>query len=75
MEREQSKCGSFSGCKKLNDIEQNEFAFSKLTEEQRRIIEDYIACILTTQYRVAALSYVAGGRDTYRMLKELDLLK
>lgn len=46
-----------------------------ITEEQRRIIEDYIACILTTQYRVAALSYVAGGRDTYRMLKELDLLK
>lgn len=47
----------------------------ELTQEQRRIIEDYVACIQTTQYRVAALSYVAGGRDAYRLMKKLDLLK
>ncbi len=46
-----------------------------LTEAQRRIIEDYIACIVTTQYRAAALSYVAGARDCFRALKEMDLLK
>jgi len=46
-----------------------------LTEEQRRTMEDYIACIVTTQHRAAALSYVAGARDCFRALKEMDLLK
>lgn len=46
-----------------------------LTQGQRAIIEDYIACIVTTQYRAAALSYVAGCRDAYHILKQMDLLK
>lgn len=46
-----------------------------LTQQQRIIIQDYIACIQTTGNRYGDISYMAGVRDAVRMFFDLDLLK
>lgn len=46
-----------------------------LTQEQRRLINDYIACGETAYARAADLCYMAGIRDAVLLLKEMGLLK
>lgn len=46
-----------------------------LTTEQRRIIDDYIACIFSTNCRVSDISYMVGIRDAILFLNQVGLLK
>lgn len=38
------------------------------------MIDDYVACIQTTDARYADISYMAGLEDAIRLLKFLDLI-
>ncbi len=46
-----------------------------LTNEQRKVINDYVACILTSNHRYADISYMCGVRDTVSILVSLGLIK
>lgn len=46
-----------------------------LTREQRLLINDYMACASTANHRYAAISYIAGIKDTVRILVSLGLVK
>ncbi|MCI9337909.1 MAG: hypothetical protein HFH93_10305 [Lachnospiraceae bacterium] len=46
-----------------------------LPKEQRMFLNDYIACMKTADRRYADISYVAGIKDTIRMLSCMGLLK
>lgn len=46
-----------------------------LGETDKKLIDDYTACLQTVDQRNADLSYIAGVRDTVRLLHSLDLLK
>jgi hypothetical protein len=39
------------------------------------VINDYIACTATVNHRYADISYMAGIRDTVKMLVSLGLIK
>lgn len=45
-----------------------------LGETDKKLIDDYTACLQTVDQRNADLSYIAGVRDTVRLLHSLDLL-
>ena len=64
----------------LNDIkDENELAQRyenlDLTKGQRQVINDYVACILTSNHRYADISYMCGVRDTVSILVSLGLIK
>lgn len=46
-----------------------------LTEEQKNIFEDYIACIMSANERACNLSYLVGARNTIQFLSEVNALK
>ena len=46
-----------------------------LTKEQRKLINDYIACTLSSNQRYADISYMCGIKDTVSMLVSLGLIK
>ena len=46
-----------------------------LFRRQRMVINDYIACTATVNHRYADISYMAGIRDTVKMLVSLGLIK
>ena len=46
-----------------------------LTEEQESVIDHYLDCMKTCNHRYADVSYMAGIRDTVRLLVSLNLLK
>ncbi len=46
-----------------------------LPRKQRMLINDYIACTATVHDRYADISYMAGIKDTVRVIDELGLLK
>lgn len=54
---------------------EGKYAALELPEEARRIIDDYIACLQTSDSRYADISYMAGIEDTIKLLKFLDLIK
>ena len=61
-------------CKDLRELE-DRYDMLEITEEQRRIIDDYVACIMSTNCRVCDISYMAGIRDTVLLLNQMGLLK
>lgn len=56
------------------DLEQR-YMNLDLTENQRMIINDYIACMKTANGRYSDISYMAGIKDTVTMFIYLGLLK
>lgn len=46
-----------------------------LSKQERILINDYIACIQTTNARAVELAYIAGIRDIIKFLNGLGLLK
>lgn len=46
-----------------------------LTKEQKKVINDYAACILSSNQRYADISYMCGIKDTVSMLVSLKLIK
>ncbi len=46
-----------------------------LTKEQRKLINDYIACTLSSNQRYADISYMCGIKDTVSILVSLGLIK
>ena len=46
-----------------------------LMHKHRSVIEDYIDCLLSTQYRASNISYMAGIKDTLLFLNQVGLLK
>lgn len=53
---------------------QNKFIDS-LTEEQKTIFEDYIACVMSANERACNLSYLVGARNTIQFLSEINAIK
>lgn len=46
-----------------------------LSKQERMVINDYIACIRTTNTRAVELAFLAGARDTIKFLNGIGLLK
>ena len=46
-----------------------------IPKQDRRLINDYIACLQTVDGRYADISYIAGMEDAIFVLKQLDLIK
>lgn len=64
----------------LNDIkDENELAQRyenlSLTKGQRKVINDYIACVATVNQRYADISYMCGIKDTVSMFVSLGMIK
>ena len=54
---------------------ENRYMSLKLERHDRMVVNDYIACLQTTDSRIADIAYVAGIEDTVKLLKSLDLIK
>jgi len=63
-----------SDTKAESDLEQR-YLDLDLTENQRMITNDYIACMRTANGRYSDLSYMAGIKDTVTLFIYLGLLK
>lgn len=63
--------------KDLKDSKELEkrYAALSLDTEERTLIDDYIACLLTRAQRMEELSYVIGVRDATKFLNAIGLLK
>ncbi len=46
-----------------------------MDSEERILINDYIACLLTREQRMEELSYMLGVRDAIKFLNAIGLLK
>lgn len=46
-----------------------------LTEEQRAALDSYLDCMRICNHRYADIAYMAGIKDTVRLLASLNLLK
>lgn len=46
-----------------------------LTEEQKNIFEDYIACVMSANERACNLSYLVGAKNTIQFLSEINAIK
>lgn len=46
-----------------------------LTKEQKKVMNDYVACTLSSNQRYADISYMCGIKDTISMLVSLGLIK
>lgn len=59
------------------DLSELELRYIKMEipRKSRMIINDYIACMQTSDNRYADLSYMAGIKDTILLLSHLDLIK
>lgn len=61
------------------DIKDSEEIYDKLydsmTQEQRDIFEDYIACTMSANERACNLTYLVGARNTIQFLSEINALK
>lgn len=60
-------------CNSRDHLEKSFFSI-EFSDEQR-FVEDYIACIQTTDERRTHLAYLAGIRDAIKFLNALGLLK
>ena len=54
---------------------EEQYAALEHSETEKLLINKYISCIETIAHRNADLSYIAGVRDTVRLLRSLDLLR
>lgn len=61
-------------CKDLKELEAKYEALD-LSLSQRRLVNDYIACLETTRAREREISHMAGIRDALSILSSLGLLK
>lgn len=61
-------------CKDLSELEDRVDQL-ELTKEQRMVIDDYVACMMSTNCRVCDISYIAGIRDSVLLLNQMGLLK
>lgn len=64
----------------LKDIEDEEsleqrYESLDLEKEQRMLINDYISCMKSADSRHSDISYIAGIKDTVRMLAFMGMLK
>lgn len=64
----------------LNDSEDEEeleqrYMGLSIPREQRRLIDDYIACMKTVNKRYSDISYMAGVKDTVKIFVQLGMLK
>lgn len=61
----------------LEDSEELEERYNalELGKKERMLINDYIACLMTRETRMADISYMAGVRDAIKFLNGLGLLK
>lgn len=48
---------------------------ASLTEEQKNIFEDYIACVMSANERACNLSYLVGAKNTIQFLSEVNAIK
>ena len=46
-----------------------------LTQGQKKVINDYVACTLSSNQRYADISYMCGIKDTVSLLVPLGLIK
>lgn len=46
----------------------------KISKEDKRLIDDYIACIESTADHYSQVAYVAGIKDTITLLSSLNLI-
>ncbi len=51
------------------------YANLDLTKEQKKVMNDYVACTLSSNQRYADISYMCGIKDTASMLVSLGLIK
>lgn len=58
----------------LSELEQRYTALN-LDRADRLVINDYIACIQTVEHRSCDMSYLAGVRDTVKLLHSLGVIK
>lgn len=61
-------------CNKLKILE-SKYMKLDITYKHKNVIEDYIDCLLSTQYRASNISYMAGIKDTILFLNQVGLLK
>lgn len=47
----------------------------ELGKRERLVINDYIACLMTREHRMADISYMAGVGDTVKFLNAIGLLR
>ena len=61
------------------DIEDADEILDKLTdtlsEKQKNLLNDYIACMKSANERICNLSYLAGAKNTIDFLTETNFLK
>lgn len=60
--------------KDLSELEQR-YTSLNLSKSDRLVANDYIACLQTVEHRNADLSYLAGVRDTVKLLHSLGVIK
>lgn len=63
-----------SNCRSEDELEQR-YKNLGLTKAQKKIINDYVACISTVNHRYADISYMCGIKDTVGLLVSLGLIK
>lgn len=51
------------------------YANLDLTKEQKKVMNDYVACTLSSNQRYADIPYMCGIKDTVSMLVSLGLIK
>ena len=49
--------------------------YDTLTNEQKNIFEDYVACIMSANERACNLSYLIGAKNTIQFFSEIQVLK
>lgn len=53
---------------------EKQYMHLKLSKEDKRLIDDYIACIQSTADHYSHVAYVAGIKDTITLLVSLGLI-
>ena len=56
------------------DLLERQYEKLDLTQEQKMLINDYMACNSTVSHRYADISYMCGIKDTVSMLASLGLI-
>ena len=62
--------------KDIKDAEEiHDRLYDSMTQEQRDIFEDYIACVMSANERASNLTYLVGARNTIQFLSEINAIK
>lgn len=59
---------------KLRVLEERYLSLN-LDKADRTLIDEYITCLQKTDHRISDFGYIAGVRDTVKVLHSLDLLQ